>query len=197
VKTSKMSAYIKKGFTLIELLIVMAILGVLAIVVLVAINPVQQLARTRDSGRKSTVTQVGHSLEAYFTSHGGQYLNATNCGAAGTMTSWMTCLQVAGELASVPGAIAYSAGGTPCDLEAGVIGNVQNSICYVVNPTSDWAIVYASLESASETSKCPTLAPYEYYVWSTVDGRGGLVCLTNAPDRPNPGEQSSYWSAIQ
>ena len=47
----------RRGFTLIELLIVMAILGVLAVVVLVAINPIQQLARTRDTGRKSGVTQ--------------------------------------------------------------------------------------------------------------------------------------------
>jgi len=193
-----MSAYIKKGFTLIELLIVMAILGVLAIVVLVAINPVQQLARTRDSGRKSTVTQIGHSLEAYFTSHGGQYLNEANCtDAASPMESWMTCLQVAGELASVPGAITYSSGGLPCTLAAGVIGNAQNSICYVVNSTSDQAIVYATLESASETSKCPTANPYEYYVWSTVDGRGGLICLTNAADRPGPGSQAANWSAIQ
>ena len=54
-----------KGFTLIELLIVIAILGVLAVVVLVAINPVQQLARTRDAGRKSSVAQIGHAVAAY------------------------------------------------------------------------------------------------------------------------------------
>ncbi len=63
----------RKGFTLIELLIVMAILGVLAVVVLVAINPVQQLARTRDAGRKSGVTQMGHALEAFYTSQGAEY----------------------------------------------------------------------------------------------------------------------------
>ena len=54
-----------KGFTLIELLIVIAILGVLAAGSLVAIDPVEQLARARDSGRKSAVTQMGRALQAY------------------------------------------------------------------------------------------------------------------------------------
>ena len=44
-----------RGFTLIELLIVIAVLGVLAAVVLVAIDPGQQLARGRDSGRKPSI----------------------------------------------------------------------------------------------------------------------------------------------
>ena len=48
-----MTAYLKKGFTLIELLIVIAILGVLAVVILVAINPQEQLARGRGGGRTS------------------------------------------------------------------------------------------------------------------------------------------------
>lgn len=50
------------GFTLIELLIVMAILGVLAVVVLVAINPVQQLARTRDAEENP---QLPNSVERW------------------------------------------------------------------------------------------------------------------------------------
>ncbi|HKZ34561.1 MAG TPA: type II secretion system protein [Patescibacteria group bacterium] len=57
----------KKGFTLIELLVVIAIIGVLAAVVLVAINPAERLAQARDSGRKSDVGQIATALEAYFT----------------------------------------------------------------------------------------------------------------------------------
>ena len=68
-----MTARIKRGFTLIELLIVMAILGVLAVVVLLAINPAEQLARTRDTGRVSAVTQMGHAVQAYDTSHNAVY----------------------------------------------------------------------------------------------------------------------------
>jgi len=55
------------GFTLIELLVVIAILGVLAGAILVAINPLEQLARGRDAGRKSTVDELGHATQAYYT----------------------------------------------------------------------------------------------------------------------------------
>ena len=84
----------KKGFTLIELLIVIAILGVLAVVVLLALNPVQQLARTRDSGRISAVTQLGHALEAFATSNNGTYVPEN--------VTWITTLVNAGEIATVP-----------------------------------------------------------------------------------------------
>ena len=175
-----MTAYMKKsltavrqGFTLIELLIVMAILGVLAVVVLVAINPVQQLARTRDAGRKSTVTQVGHAAEAYFTSHSGDYLDTTNC--PGLAAAWMTCLSDAGEMSSVPSIITNSVGNNgTC---TGV--NVQNEICYAVNVGSTAAVIYTVLESATEESKCPgpgTVVPN--FIWNTADGRGGTICLT-------------------
>jgi len=179
-----MTAYIKKGFTLIELLIVMAILGVLAVVVLVAINPVQQLARTRDSGRKSTVTQLGHSLEAYFTARNGEYLDGVNCiGTNGgpVLTAWMGCLEFAGEMSSAPSTIANSVGTkTPktCDLIGGISGS-QSQFCYNVNIDSTAAVIFTILESATEESKCPSQTPF--FVWSTADGRGGTLCLGGAP----------------
>ena len=186
-----MTAYMKKsltavrqGFTLIELLIVMAILGVLAVVVLVAINPVQQLARTRDSGRKSTVTQLGHALEAHFTARNGEYLDATNCIAANggpLLTVWMGCLEDAGEMSSAPSRIANSVGTSvpqTCNLIGGISGS-QNEYCYNVNATSTAAIIFTILESATEESKCPGQIPI--FVWSTADGRGGTLCLGGAP----------------
>jgi prepilin-type N-terminal cleavage/methylation domain-containing protein len=185
-----MTAFLKKfkddgvsgGFTLIELLIVMAILGVLAVVVLVAINPVQQLARTRDTGRKSSVTQLGHALEAYYTARNGQYVSAS--------TLWINTLTTSGELSTVPSLIAYSISGvTGCSTAA------QNSWCYNVasGATSD-AIVYAELESNVEKSKCGTPPTTRaFFVFSTDDGRGGLVCLTSG--EPTVGTQT--WNPTQ
>lgn len=168
-----MTAQLKRGFTLIELLIVMAILGVLAVVVLVAINPVQQLARTRDSGRKSGVTQIGHAVEAYYTSHGGVYPDATTCGA--NWPTWIDCIVTAGELASVPQAITNSLG---ADCSA---NNPQAGFCYSTSGTD--AVIYATLESASENDKCTASGAggNGYFVWSTADGRGGLVCAAAEP----------------
>lgn len=48
----------KKGFTLIELLVVMAIIAALAVVIFVALNPVQRLKDARDSKRISDVESI-------------------------------------------------------------------------------------------------------------------------------------------
>lgn len=169
---------IKKGFTLIELLIVMAILGVLAVVVLVAINPVQQLARTRDAGRKSGVSQIGRALAAYYTSHGGSYLQET--------TTFLTALSASGEISTAPSAISYRGGFTP----AACVGAAQNLWCYDTNSALSEAVLYAELESDSERSKCN--GGVANFVWSTIDGRGGLVCGT-----PAGAGTAQTWSTIQ
>lgn len=56
-----------KGFTLIELLIVITIIGVLAVAVLSAINPVEQIRRAQDSGRESDSAELLNSFDRYYT----------------------------------------------------------------------------------------------------------------------------------
>lgn len=53
-----------KGFTLIELLVVIAIIGVLAAVVLLAINPAELLRRSRDSTRLSDMSTLRKAIDA-------------------------------------------------------------------------------------------------------------------------------------
>jgi len=56
-----------KGFTLIELLIVIVILGILAVAVLSAINPVEQIRKATDSGKKSDAAELLNAYERYYT----------------------------------------------------------------------------------------------------------------------------------
>lgn len=65
------------GFTLIELLIVIAILGILAAAVLVAVNPAKRQNQAKDSQTKSDIGQIATALQAYFTTPGsGSYPSA-------------------------------------------------------------------------------------------------------------------------
>ena len=131
---------------------------------MVALNPIQQLARTRDAGRLSAVAQIGHAVEAYAVSHDGDY--------PAESTTWMTDLKTAGEIATVPSSIAYTTNVDPCDGSG-----VQNDFCYDYDSLDGHAIVYSRLESDSNNSKCTNAAaPDAYAVYSTVDGRGGIVC---------------------
>ncbi len=68
----------KKGFTLIELIVVIAVLGVLASVLLVAINPSERINEAYDAGNKSDVSQVSTALESYFTTNKGTFLKNGN-----------------------------------------------------------------------------------------------------------------------
>jgi len=50
------------GFTLIELLVVIAIIGILAAVVTLAIDPVKMMQKSRDSRRKSDITNLAKAI---------------------------------------------------------------------------------------------------------------------------------------
>ena len=60
----------KAGFTMIELLIVIAVLGILAVAVLSAINPIEQINRGRDTGGRSDAEQLLSAIERFYTMRG-------------------------------------------------------------------------------------------------------------------------------
>ena len=55
------------GFTMIELLVVIAVIAILAVAVLSAINPVEQIRKGRDTGKKSDSAELLNAIERYLT----------------------------------------------------------------------------------------------------------------------------------
>jgi prepilin-type N-terminal cleavage/methylation domain-containing protein len=152
------------GFTLIELLIVMAILGVLAVVVLVMLNPGEKQAEARDAGRISSVAQLGRSLQAFYTSK--TYLP--------DVMNWGNDLVTSGELATFPPAIDYTYNSVShCTT---YVQPNNGTYCYNEDQANgNGALVFAKAESTSYRSRCT--APEEaYFVFSTTDARGGTIC---------------------
>lgn len=165
---------IHEGFTLIELLIVIAVLGVLASVVLVAIDPLEQIARANDSGRESTVAQLGHAMQAYMT---GQALAAPPTPTGTWSTAWQTNLQTAGEIKST-----YTA---PTGGLATCTTNAQTGYCYALQGTTDFVIwtFMASKSSIDVAAGAAAVCPASNFpaaVYASSLGKAGLMCITAA-----------------
>jgi len=163
MKSALSNLFSSKGFTLIELLIVIAILGVLAAGVLVAIDPVEQLNRARDASRKSSVSQLGRALQAYYTANS----------AYPPVVGWNTALTTSGEIKVFPA----NPGAPLAPACGGVSGGVINNFCYKTNATPD-IVVYTHMESKTEMNKgtCGGVALNTWYVYSSADGKAGLLC---------------------
>ena len=62
---------ITKGFTLIELLIVIALLGALAVALLAALDPLEQIKKGTDTGVRNTVAEIHGAMVRYSALQGG------------------------------------------------------------------------------------------------------------------------------
>jgi len=174
-----------KGFTLVELLIVIAILGVLAAVVLVAINPAEQLARGRDASRLQEVAQLGHSVQAYYTAQGALLSTYTSGVAPTAMTNanWQAILVATLDISSV---VTSPAGGTACTVGA-VPSSAQAGFCYTESGTN--FLVWGPAESGlyKGKAKCTAALPIPFFIYDSSQGKAGVACVATAGTAPAVG----------
>ncbi len=87
MKIENRKSKINQGFTLIELLIVITLLGILAVAVLSAINPIEQINRSRDTSSRSDAEQLINAIDRYYATAGFYpwRTSATDEGAGGSV----------------------------------------------------------------------------------------------------------------
>lgn len=158
---------ISKGFTLVELLVVIAVIGILAAVILIAMDPGEQMARGRDASRKMSIAQLGHALQNYYTSQS-QFPGTAD---------WDVQLTAKSELKSFPSYVTTGGGFIDC-----TVGK-KSGFCYNINGTSTEVVVYGHLESKKEaaTGSCGGAVASTWFVWSSAAGKAGVLCQTAEP----------------
>jgi len=172
------TSLLSRGFTLIELLIVIGVIGVLAAVILVAIDPVEQLARGRDAGRKSSVAQLGRALLAYYTN---------NSVYPAAVAGWDTTVLVnSGDIKVAPVDPTPQTIATTCAIAGTVTANRSSgNYCYKHDSVGPNILVYIRMESRSENNKDTAVpscgANIRYFIYASVSGRAGLICSATEP----------------
>mgnify|MGYP001580339230 CR=1 FL=1 len=134
-----------KGFTLIELLVVIGIIGILAAIVLVAVNPGRQFASARDTQRRSDLIAITDSIYQYAAEHNGNLPDTDADDAASNFPTASTCVGT----------------GAGC-FNLGAAGNVADATVTVV-PT-----YIAAMPTDPSTG---TAADTDYTVYVNTDGR--------------------------
>jgi prepilin-type N-terminal cleavage/methylation domain-containing protein len=62
---NKIHTQVKKGFTLLEILLTIVVIGILATIVLIAINPNRQISQSRNLTRQASINDIYNALQQY------------------------------------------------------------------------------------------------------------------------------------
>ena len=87
----------EKGFTLLELLLVMGILGILATVLTIAVNPGRQLAKARDTTREADIIAILSVVLQYSSEHSGALPDTDGDPTTSNFPTSLTCVGTGGS----------------------------------------------------------------------------------------------------
>jgi len=192
----------RSGFTMIELLVVITILGILAVAVLSAINPIEQINRGRDTASRSDAEQLIGAIERYYAFQG-YYPWQTNADSTTTLTQLFA--QVTAAALPVPGVtdcsvfdrLGIGTGGSGCagsnELKESFIDRINNSASdrrlYVYNAGTQGSSTYvcfiprsgAFLTEAND--RCFNADDSDRDLPIDFDDQRGIVCGTDLAAR--------------
>lgn len=80
------------GFTLIELLVVIGVIGILAAIVLVAVNPGRQFAQARDTQRRSDIYSITNAIYQFAAEHDGNLPDTDGVDTTSNFPVAATCI---------------------------------------------------------------------------------------------------------
>jgi prepilin-type N-terminal cleavage/methylation domain-containing protein len=145
----------QKGFTLIELLIVIAIITILAVVVVLTLNPAELLKQSRDANRISDLNTLRSALALYLVDVAAPHL-ADVSGSDNYTYCWMTAT---GTVAAYGGGIGVSGatgfGGTCGVFTDGYIATATSSQNANVDGTGWLPVNFNLITAGSPIAKLP------------------------------------------
>jgi len=116
----------QKAFTLIEILVVVVILGIIAVIVLLSINPTKKINAAKDSRVKSDISQIVNALQTYYT-------NPNNNSEYPSAPDGLDMLIQSGELRTLPN---QQDGATPCPATPDGV-TTGTTYCYTVSEEAE------------------------------------------------------------
>jgi len=125
---------LSKGFTLIELLVVIGVIGILAAIVLVAVNPQRQFAQARDTQRRSDLYALTNAIYQFAAEHSGNLPDTDADDATSNFPVAATCIgdtspcfdmAAAGNAAGTETVVPTYIPGMPTDPSTGTAANTQ------------------------------------------------------------------------
>jgi prepilin-type N-terminal cleavage/methylation domain-containing protein len=115
----------KQGFTLLEILLVVAAIGILAGIVILALNPNKQLGDTRNAQRRSDVTTILNAVYQYSIDNNGTLPGTFPVGACALVAANEVCKTTATGTCS-----------TGVDINTNLVGATQKYLTSMpVDPT--------------------------------------------------------------